>query len=74
MTVMARIGSVLLDGFARYQTFLLGLRDLVAHQDGAVATEYALILFFIAVALVAAVAAFGTALVALFQQANSSIP
>lgn len=72
--MVARFGSVLLEGFARYQTFLWGLRDFVARQDGAVATEYALLLFFIAVAIVAAVTAFGVTLVTVFNRANNSIP
>lgn len=51
-----------------------GLLRGVGGETGAVATEYGLLLALIAVAIVAAVAAFGTALFNLYTDANNSIP
>lgn len=43
-------------------------------EKGAVAAEYALILGLVAVVIVVAVAAFGTAVVSLFERTSGSIP
>jgi pilus assembly protein Flp/PilA len=63
-----------LEVYAKAKTLFWGLRDAVIREDGAVATEYGLLLFLIAVAIVVAVGALGTSLVAVFQSANASLP
>ena len=41
---------------------------------GAVSTEYALLLIFIAIAVLVAIAAFGAAVLGLFESGNTEIP
>ncbi len=65
---------MLLSLYARGKTFLWGVRDRVTGEDGAVATEYGLLLFLIAVAIVLAVGALGASLVTVFDRANDSLP
>jgi len=50
------------------------LRRLVLGQLGAVATEYGLILTFVAIAIVVAVGFFGDELASLFQSGPDTIP
>lgn len=50
------------------------LRGRVAGDRGAVATEYALLLFLVALAILAGLAAFGLALVRLYSSGASAIP
>ncbi len=64
---------MLLEMYARGKTFLWGLRDMATREDGAVATEYGLLLFLIAVAIVVAVGALGISLTNVFNQANDSL-
>lgn len=65
---------MLLEMWMKGKTFLWGLRDKVSRDDGAVATEYGLLLFLIAVTIVIAVAALGVALVSVFESAADSLP
>ncbi len=58
----------------RIAMFLRSVRDGVIREDGAVAAEYGLLLFLIAVAIVLVVTAFGVTLVSVYERANSSIP
>lgn len=51
---------------------LVGGRTRPDDETGAVSTEYGLVLFFIAVVIIAAVIAFGLALNDLYEQAPSS--
>ena len=51
---------------------LVGRRTRQDDETGAVSTEYGLVLFFIAVVIIAAVIAFGLALNNLYEQAPSS--
>jgi Flp pilus assembly pilin Flp len=46
----------------------------VVADRGAVSTEYALLLIFIAIAVLAAIAAFGGAVLGLFERGNTEIP
>ena len=55
-------GSVLLGLTTRVQVFLSRWRERIAGEAGAVATEYVLLLIFVAVAIVAAATLFGVAL------------
>jgi Flp pilus assembly pilin Flp len=66
--------KMFLEVYAKGKTLLWGLRDKVVREDGAVATEYGLLLFLIAVAIVVAVGALGASLVAVFQSADASLP
>jgi Flp pilus assembly pilin Flp len=73
-TKAARIGDRLLADITRCQVLLGRLLAWRAREDGAVAAEYALILGLVAVVIVVAVAAFGTAVVSLFQRTNDTFP
>jgi len=55
-------GGVFLGLIARVQVFWADLRGRIAGESGAVATEYVLLLIFVAVAIVAAATFFGIAL------------
>lgn len=55
-------GRVLLGLTTRVQVFWAGMRERIAGESGAVATEYVLLLIFVAVAIVAAATFFGIAL------------
>jgi Flp pilus assembly pilin Flp len=65
---------MLLDFYVKAKTFLWGVRDGFTREDGAVATEYGLLLFLVAVAIVIAVGALGLALKAVFESAKDSLP
>ena len=65
---------MLLDFYVKAKTFLWGVRDGFTREDGAVATEYGLLLFLVAVAIVIAVGALGIALKAVFESAKDSLP
>ena len=57
-------------------TLQAGVTYLLARsrrEDGAVATEYGLLLFLVAIAIIAAVAAFGTALFGLFDESQTTV-
>jgi Flp pilus assembly pilin Flp len=73
-TTTARIGDRLLADITRCRVLLGRLLAWRAREDGAVAAEYALILGLVAVVIVVAVGAFGTAVVSLFERTNDSIP
>lgn len=49
------------------------LRARFAREDGAVATEYGLLLVLIAIAIVVAAAALGTALIGVFNEGTNSL-
>ncbi len=69
-----RIADHLLMGIVRCHMLLGRVLARRVREDGAVAAEYALILSLVAVAIVVAVAALGTAVVSLFERTNDSIP
>lgn len=50
------------------QTLLAGLRGKMRREDGAVATEYALLLVLIALAIIAAAIALGLAIAGVFTE------
>lgn len=58
---------MLLSLATRVQVFWADLRERVACEKGAVATEYVLILILVAVAIIAAVTVFGVALRGKYQ-------
>jgi len=57
----------------RVQTFLSSLRERIAGEGGAVATEYALLLLLIALAIVIAATALGTAIAGQFTDACNEL-
>jgi Flp pilus assembly pilin Flp len=59
--------------YVKAQTLWAGLRDRMVREDGAVATEYALLLVLIAIAIVAAAYALGQAIVGKFTQAQTCL-
>jgi pilus assembly protein Flp/PilA len=65
---------MLLEMYVKGKTLLWGLRERFTREDGAVATEYGLLLFLIAVAIVVAVGTLGISLKHVFESANDSLP
>ena len=55
------------------QTLVAYLRNKVRGEDGAVATEYALLLVLIALAIIAAAIALGTAIAAVFTRGATTL-
>ncbi|HVD70390.1 MAG TPA: Flp family type IVb pilin [Actinomycetota bacterium] len=55
------------------QTLMADLRSKVRGEDGAVATEYALLLVLIALAIITAAIAIGTAIAAVFNRGASTL-
>lgn len=64
---------MLLEMYVKGKTLLWGLRERFTREDGAVATEYGLLLFLIALAIIAAVTALGLALKAIFNNSSTSL-
>jgi Flp pilus assembly pilin Flp len=55
------------------QTFVADLRGKMRREDGAVATEYALLLVLIALAIIAAAIALGVAIANVFSQGAATL-
>jgi Flp pilus assembly pilin Flp len=55
------------------QTLWADLRGKVSREDGAVATEYALLLVLIALAIIAAAIALGVAIAAVFTRGSTTL-
>lgn len=66
-------GGVLLSLATRVQVFWYGMRDRIASQTGAVATEYVLLLILIAVVIIGTVTTFGFVLRDRYQEACGSL-
>jgi pilus assembly protein Flp/PilA len=64
---------MLLDLYVKAKTLLWGARDKITNEDGAVATEYGLLLVLIAIAIVAAATALGVAISGVFTQGKDSL-
>ncbi|MGH2556200.1 MAG: Flp family type IVb pilin [Actinomycetota bacterium] len=64
---------MLLGLHVRVQAFLSSLRERIAGEGGAVATEYALLLLLIALAIVIAATALGTAIAGKFSEACTEL-
>jgi pilus assembly protein Flp/PilA len=64
---------MLLSLYARMQTAWFGMTQRVRDERGAVATEYALLLFFIAIAIIATVTALGLAIKAKFTDSCNAL-
>jgi Flp pilus assembly pilin Flp len=64
---------VLLGLFVKLQTTLAGLRSRMEDEDGAVATEYVVLLVLIAIAIIAGAAVLAAAINDKFNCASSSI-
>jgi Flp pilus assembly pilin Flp len=64
---------MLLSFYTRVQTFWSGIRERIAGESGAVATEYALLLLLIALAIVIAATALGTAIAGKFTDACNEL-
>ncbi len=59
--------------YVKGRTFVADLRDKVLPEDGAVATEYGLLLVLVALAIVLAAGALGTAIAAVFTRGKNSL-
>jgi Flp pilus assembly pilin Flp len=57
--------------YVKAQTLMQGVRGKLTREDGAVATEYALLLVLIALAIVAAAIALGLAISNAFEEGES---
>jgi pilus assembly protein Flp/PilA len=64
---------MLLDLYVKAKTLLWGARDKITNEDGAVATEYGLLLVLIAIAIVAAATALGVAISGVFDSGKDSL-
>ena len=64
---------MLLSLYAKATTFAWGVRDRVSNEDGAVATEYGLLLVLIALVIITAVAALGLAIKAIFFNSSGQL-
>jgi pilus assembly protein Flp/PilA len=64
---------MLLEMYVKGKTLLWGLRERFTREDGAVATEYGLLLFLIALAIIVAVTALGLALKGIFEDSSTSL-
>jgi Flp pilus assembly pilin Flp len=64
---------MLLDLYVKAKTLLWGARDKITNEDGAVATEYGLLLVLIAIAIVAAATALGLAIAGVFDRGTGSL-
>jgi pilus assembly protein Flp/PilA len=62
-----------LDLYVKAKTFFWGLRDGLTREDGAVATEYGLLLVLIAIAIIVAATALGIAIATVFNRASTAI-
>lgn len=59
--------------YARAKTFAWSVRDRLGGEDGAVATEYGLLLVLIALAIIVAATALGVAISGVFNRASGSL-
>lgn len=59
--------------YTRVQTIWWSVRERIADENGAVATEYALLLLLIALAIVVAATALGTAIAGKFSEACTEL-
>lgn len=64
---------MLLGLYVRATTLAWGVRDKFTREDGAVATEYGLLLVLIAIAIILAVGLLGTALKNIFTHGSQSL-
>jgi pilus assembly protein Flp/PilA len=64
---------MLLDLYVKATTFLWGARDKIMNEDGAVATEYGLLLVLIALVIILAVTALGVAIKAIFFNSSTAL-
>ena len=64
---------MLLGLYVKAQTFMADVRNKFRGEDGAVATEYGLLLVLIALAIVAAATALGLAIAGVFQRGSSTL-
>jgi len=64
---------MLLDLYVKAKAFLWGVRDGFTREDGAVATEYGLLLALVALAIIVALVALASALYAVFQSSADTL-
>lgn len=64
---------MLLHLYVKATTFLWGARDKITNEDGAVATEYGLLLVLIALVIILAVTALGVAVKAIFFNSSKAL-
>lgn len=59
--------------YTAMQTWMFGVRERFTREDGAVATEYALIITLVAIAIIAALGFLGKAIATRFGDATSAL-
>lgn len=64
---------MLLDLYVKAKTLLWSARDKITNEDGAVATEYGLLLVLIAIAIIVAATALGVAISKVFDRGSGSL-
>jgi Flp pilus assembly pilin Flp len=64
---------MLLEMYVKGKTLLWGLRERFTREDGAVATEYGLLLVLVALAIIAAAVALGLAISGVFERGATTL-
>lgn len=59
--------------YVKAKTLLWGARNKITNEDGAVATEYGLLLVLVAIAIIFAATALGVAISAVFKKGSDSL-
>jgi Flp pilus assembly pilin Flp len=73
LIVVEEVNEVFLALYVRTQTFMAEMRNRLTREDGAVATEYALLLVLIAIAIITAAIALGAAIAGVFQKGANTL-
>jgi Flp pilus assembly pilin Flp len=71
--ISKEVNRLFLTLYVGAQTLFAGLRGKMRREDGAVATEYALLLVLIALAIIAAAIALGLAIAGVFNEGSATL-
>jgi Flp pilus assembly pilin Flp len=73
LIVAREVNRLFLALYVKAQTFMADMGGKLRREDGAVATEYALLLVLIAIAIITAAIALGTAIAGVFQRGANTL-
>ena len=71
--MVEEVNELFLALYVGASNFITQVRSRLTREDGAVATEYALLLVLIAIAIITAAIALGTAIAGVFQQGADTL-
>ena len=71
--MVEEVNELFLAAYLGASNFITQVRSRLRREDGAVATEYALLLVLIAIAIITAAIALGTAIASVFQQGADTL-